>query len=499
MKKKNVFVSALLAVAMIGTAACSSAEPSPNNGEAGATATANEKPYEIVLGYPVLGEVPADIDAVEAEINNITLEKMNATVKLSRITIGQWFQQKNLILAGNEKMDLILTDFESYSPAVAKNQFMELDELIQAKGQGIRDALGSNLDVAQIKGKVYATPVKSFTDTGTALLMRKDLLDKYGVDASQIKGTNDLDAVFATIKQNEPDLTVLAPPNGPMPLTSVIDWINVDTLTDGLGVLPNGSSDMKVVNVYEMPEYVDALAKLRSWYEAGYLPKDAANAKVAPQDLMRNGDVFAIYEGNTVFLEDQVATTTGQDLVKVVLQKPVLNTQNVLGLLWAIPRNNTGNAEKAMEFLNLTYTDKDLINLINYGLEGKHYTKTGDNVIKPIAGSGYTMQQSFMFGNRTLTYVLDGEDPGLREEDKAFGESVERSRAIGFLPTTEAVSAEIVAVKNVLDQYKKALETGSVDPAKVHPEFIAKLKAAGIDTILAEKQKQLDAWVATQK
>jgi len=469
---------------------------SDNSSSSGNSSSSQEPPYEVVMGYPVLGEVPADIDEVEAAINEITLEKINATVKLSRIPIGQWFQQKNLILASNEKYDLILTDFQSYSAAVAQNQFLELDELLEQYGQDIRAALGANLDVARINGSIYATPVKGFNEAGTALMMRKDLLDKYGIDASSIKGTNDLDAVYATIKANEPDMTVLAPSNSTMPMTSVIDWLNVDMLTDGLGVLPNDATDMKVVNYYELPEYVEALKKLRSWYQAGYIPKDAVNNKANPQDLMRNGDSFSHYEGYTVFLAAQLSATTGRELVSIMMQEPVLTTQNVIGLMWAIPRNNTKNPQKAMEMLNLFYTDKDIINLINYGIEGKHYTKVDDQVIRLNENSGYTMNQAFMFGNRYLTYVLEGEDPALRDEDKVLGESMQRSRALGFLPNLEAVQTEVAAVNNVLEQYRTALETGSVDPDKVHPEFISKLKAAGIDTIIAEKQRQLDEWLA---
>jgi putative aldouronate transport system substrate-binding protein len=46
----------------------------------------------------------------------------------------------------------------------------------------------------------------------------------------------------------------------------------------------------------------------------------------------------------------------------------------------------------------------------------------------------------------------------------------------------------------VKTQYANALETGTIDPKDKLAEFISKLKAAGIDKIIAEKQKQLDAW-----
>jgi len=41
--------------------------------------------------------------------------------------------------------------------------------------------------------------------------------------------------------------------------------------------------------------------------------------------------------------------------------------------------------------------------------------------------------------------------------------------------------------------------TGSVDPESKLPEFIEKLKVAGIDKIIEEKQNQLDEWVAANQ
>ena len=39
--------------------------------------------------------------------------------------------------------------------------------------------------------------------------------------------------------------------------------------------------------------------------------------------------------------------------------------------------SNSKNKEKSVEFLNLLNTDKELRNLLNYGIEGTHYNKMG--------------------------------------------------------------------------------------------------------------------------
>ena len=50
----------------------------------------------------------------------------------------------------------------------------------------------------------------------------------------------------------------------------------------------------------------------------------------------------------------------------------------------------------------------------------------------------------------------------------------------------------------VIQQYLPGIACGSVDPETALPEFRQALKDAGYDDILAEKQKQLDAWLAAQ-
>jgi putative aldouronate transport system substrate-binding protein len=50
----------------------------------------------------------------------------------------------------------------------------------------------------------------------------------------------------------------------------------------------------------------------------------------------------------------------------------------------------------------------------------------------------------------------------------------------------------------VINEYFPGLQTGSMDPETELPKFIQKLKAAGIDKIVAAEQEQLNAWLAQQ-
>ena len=56
----------------------------------------------------------------------------------------------------------------------------------------------------------------------------------------------------------------------------------------------------------------------------------------------------------------------------------------------------------------------------------------------------------------------------------------------------------MTACANVVAQYYTPLMYGEVDIESTLPKFQADLKNAGIDEIIAEKQAQLDAWLAEQ-
>ena len=57
---------------------------------------------------------------------------------------------------------------------------------------------------------------------------------------------------------------------------------------------------------------------------------------------------------------------------------------------------------------------------------------------------------------------------------------------------------QVTACSNVIAQYYLPLINGEVNIDEVLPVFQQALHDAGIDAIIAEKQAQLDAWLASK-
>jgi len=133
---------------------------------------------------------------------------------------------------------------------------------------------------------------------------------------------------------------------------------------------------------------------------------------------------------------------------------------------------------------------------LNFGIEGVHYEKVTDNIIKETeATSRYSPGTNWMLGNQFLNYLWDTESSNKWEQFQQFNEGVVDSPGLGFVFDGDEVKSEVAAVVNVDKQYLIALESGSVDPDVVLPEYIKKLKIAGIDKIIAAKQKQFDQFL----
>ncbi|MFU1795432.1 DUF3502 domain-containing protein [Paenibacillus azoreducens] len=152
-----------------------------------------------------------------------------------------------------------------------------------------------------------------------------------------------------------------------------------------------------------------------------------------------------------------------------------------------------------MMFLNLLNSDRDLINLIDWGIEGKHYVKVGEKQIDFPPGvnatnSGYNMRQGWMFGNQLLSYTWVTDNPDLWEKMDQYNRESKKSAALGFTYNPSPVKTELAAITNVVRQFQSGLENGALDPGVNLPKFNAALRAAGIDKVIAEKQRQLDEW-----
>jgi putative aldouronate transport system substrate-binding protein len=491
MKSFTKFIMIIMSVLLV-LAGCSSKERSTSTKEG---TSSKDETYEITMVYLTTTSSIDDLPLVQEEINKISKKKINATVKLVPIGGAAWQQQQNLMLTSNEKLDLVLSSsFYGYNTQAVKGLYIPLDDLLKSHGQDITKVVPEHLlEGNKVNDKIYGIP--SIRDWGSyyGFAMRKDLVDKYSIDLSKIKSYADLENVFKTIKENEPTLTPVVNTSMGTSVATAIAAGKFDVLGDNLGVV--SFKDKEIVNMFEDPQYVEAVELARKWFKAGYIIKDSATSKESAANLVKANKGFGYFAKMKPGFDVQEKGITGHDMVSVKLSDVYSYTDAATGFNMSIARNSE-NPEKAMEFINLLYSDKDIMNLLDLGIEGKHYVKNSDGTIKLPDGvkeSKYVFNQ-WEIGNNFLTYPWEGNTAEYWDVMKKHNDSAVLSPAFGFTFNPDSVKTEIAASMNVLNQYKLGLESGTLDPEKSLAEFNNKLKESGLGKIINEKQKQFDEW-----
>ena len=151
-----------------------------------------------------------------------------------------------------------------------------------------------------------------------------------------------------------------------------------------------------------------------------------------------------------------------------------------------------------MQFLNLINTDKELYNLICYGIEGKHYEKLDGEYIRPIENSGYRQLACWKFGNQFNAYLLEGQEPDIWEQTRKLNDSASKASTFGFSFDETPVKSEEAQCRAIVNEYN-GITYGSSDYTKLLSEYKSRLENAGLDRIIEEAQRQLDEWVKENK
>ena len=176
---------------------------------------------------------------------------------------------------------------------------------------------------------------------------------------------------------------------------------------------------------------------------------------------------------------------------------PVITTSNCTSTMIGISRTSK-NPEKAFKFIELINTDKDLYNLICFGVEGKHYELTAEGKVKYIEDSGYAPKADWKFGNQFNALVTDGTDSDVWEQTEKLNSEGKASPLMGFVFDETNVTNEIANCNSVRAEYNYVWMGASLDYKEHMEEYKAKMEQAGIRKVIEEAQKQVDAFLASK-
>lgn len=469
-----------------------------------APAQADDPIYaRLTMPFFCQSEIPADMELVEAELNRITREKIGAEIILvpllsltSNNPDARRQAELNLLEREGTSFDILVDDLPDYA-----EKAVPLDALLESYGQDIVAIVGEErLEQYRAGGALYTLPSVSDYVASEGISMRRDILEKYDIDVSAVRSAADLWPVFEAVRENEPEMGVVC---GYYTQNAVLSFeINATLIRDTVFSLDDAGGD--VLTCYYATDAFRAQVELaRAWYEAGFLYSGMSLQNIDAASLVRAGELFSYITTWKPGIEQEVRSNCGMEMVTVPLMEPVVSNYSSSQRHYGISRD-CANPGKAMQFLNLLYSDSEVVNLLSYGVEGVHYVLRDDGTIGYPEGVdaqsvGFSNSMPWLLPNQLISYVWEGYDADTWEQLDAFNRAARVSPLVGFEFDDTAVAAENAALLAVRDRYFYGLASGQLDPDVYLPEMLAEMEAAGLERVLAEARRQYGQWLAARE
>ena len=480
--------------------------------DAAAQAIADRTETEhLVFNWMTWAGSPPDMDKVAEKMNELTVPALNIDITMEVTDYASRSQQLTLQLTGGEQIDILSTLGLGFATAVQNDYLLDLEEndLIQTYGQDIIETMGQSfVDTCRIGGVLYGVPNQRDMAQGRQAMcirtdMLKDACESIGVTPdleNEIWKVDSMDVIFDIIKalhDTHPEITSFKP-------GTVTNHMAIDSLGGNVfGVLENwGQDTTEVTNLFESDTYLNYIKEMRELYEYGCISADSVTDTTADISGAAAGSWASYITVTKPGSKTQESKGVGMDMTIIQAGPDFLYSTAANGMPWAITLN-TVDEVAAMQYLNFVYASPEWNDLFCWGIEGTHYVVTDDGHYTYPEGvdasnSGYNCAVTWIAPAQFKAGVWEGDDLDLWDRINDFNNNAMVSIGSGFIFDTAPVANQYTAVTNVYTEYQKSVEYGVLDPDTAIPEMNAKMKAAGIDDIIAEKQKQFDAFLATK-
>lgn len=459
------------------------------------TACSNQgKSKYVTLEYwfPISGMPPAEIKAVNEYINTITREKIGVEVKLKTVEVNSYENQMAIKINAADEFDICFTAewCNSYIQNARKGAYLAIEDMLEEYAPNIYASVSQDLwDLATVNGHIYGVVNQQIQPRQGGVVVRKDMADAYGLDVSSVKTLEDLEPFLKFCQENSSAEQIV----GVFDMSGLSAYFGWDDFGryDLPGVIQNTDTGMKVYNQFESAEFQDLMAIGKRWYEAGYFGNDILTAQPDYKTICVK--FLSTYKPG---VEEDEATAFGCEVVAIPLGTSVRYTSWDLSTLNAVSATSK-HPKEALKFLDLLYSDPELFNTLIYGIEGRHYNKTGENRVELAENSGYVIASGWEFGNQFNQWLMPNQPDDLWEQTKQINENATKSVAYGFVFDYADVRTEVANCRAVYEEYWMALLLGlfGEDSEEAYHEFLDKLETAGAGKIIEEKQKQLNEWL----
>lgn len=469
---------------------------------------------EIIWQYPTTIDTNGEgFHAMEDRLNEMMERDIGVHVTFEPVGLSDAQNSAALMISAGEQLDVMLSAFTSIGNVVDKGLILPLDELLEEHG---RDILSKSYtkEMCGYDGQTYGITTGDIIGNSYGYMMKKQYWDKYGFEGKfgysddKVFTMEEIEQMFAIVKEGEGENFYCTIPSNTSqePSRSYIPYDKPSgAISGGVLMLNRDFSDTTVYDMFETPEFKEYCEMMYDWAQKGYISPDAAVVSESEDIIYVQDNYLGKFHWHMSDDMNEYESIAGEELISLKTVPFYMSYDGGSVIQWSIPITSA-NPEKAVEAVNYIYKNNEAAWLIMFGMEGEEYEITGKDgeqlQIKYLADDATSLPYYMpygIWGDRLAWPILEPSDITLNAKKRALMEECPDSRKspiFGYSFKSEPVLTEIAAVDTVISQYMPSLNSGALDPSKALPEFIDALKAAGMDKIIEEQQRQIDAWKA---
>jgi len=457
---------------------------------------------------------------VEEAVNAYLKEKLNLTLDITFISTAEWADKTNVMINSGSGWDIIITSGTQFTSNATRGAFYPLTGYVDTLLADAKNMLPeAALAAWTIDGELYGVCPEKDLAANYGVAENQSMLDDLGVTFPENYDTAwDLLPYWRELKAKRDEKY---PEYKDMPLHR-IDLTGLDAYFyfdpyigsgngalvcsnfDGLSGFASMGDSSKVFSPFMTEEFRQWAKAVNSMVADGISAVDKTFD--ADKVLQKAGLVPA--KAVVGYVEVSPDMNAPYFTTKLYPAKNSILTTSTLQAGGHVINVSCEYPERAMEFINLLYCDEYLATTLRFGVEGTDWTDAdNDGTIELIGRNSDSANRfwynwyGYWFGSLSTSKRAEGLTEAFNTNLAAMNSGATASSVVGFIVDTASIETEIAACNNVVSEYMTQLRkpTGTEDVDALVDEFIAKLKANGIEKIISEVQAQRDAFAQNQK
>lgn len=497
-------IAALLAVCMSMSVLCGCVQGDPNSpidpnattNVPGRNGTSAEK-TKVTYIRPGT-EVEHNDELVQAINDKLDADGTGLELEIIYIPSDVFQDKVNMMLSTGEEFDLlcVMEDQKPFTAFIAAEGIVPITRYVKDSENLMKVIPDYMWESATVNGEIYTIPANwcETADQNCCITVRRDKMDEYGLkDPQTMDDLMHMCDVFAE-KWNGSSKPVVIPmyrepfnylfrTMDSYPFTVQKDLIYID-------------QEGNVKNWMETDEFKQSAEFFRKLYEKGYIPEDILSAGWSSWNTMLTGNFIWVDQCQLWDSKD-----VWQERIPGVKLDTIYLNQNAPQFRPNTFRNDTAvsstseHPEAAVKFMDWVYASQENYDLMVYGVKGLTWNDAGENFYTKV-DPNFEFNTDWMIGN--LNYVRYQEGTYEKFIDIMGKEKTDavNSVALNFVFDPTNVADEYATCQAEVERSVYPIKLGIVSYEEGYEDALARMKAAGIDKVVAEYQRQMDAYLS---